>query len=181
MTLLHSLRTECRSEWQMPQKRISICTSCSLGSRRAIVVPASGDVGPAAGEAFVFGMDWCSCWLSFGPWSGLVLFVTNLFHPVDNLTVELFLNGDMGHGRGCRGAMPVFLTGRNPDDVTRPDFLHRSASTLCPAATGGHDQGLAQWVGVPCRPGARLESYAGALNKSRIGRLKKRIDAYRAR
>ena len=37
-----------RSEWQMPQKRISICTSCSVGSRRVIVVEASGDVALAA-------------------------------------------------------------------------------------------------------------------------------------
>src|SRR5690349_7610321 len=49
---LHSLRTECRSEWQIPQKRISICTSRSVGSRRAIVVEASGDVSPAAAYAF---------------------------------------------------------------------------------------------------------------------------------
>ena len=48
ITPLHSLRTWCRSEWQMPQNRISICTSCSVGSRRAIVVEASGDVALAA-------------------------------------------------------------------------------------------------------------------------------------
>jgi hypothetical protein len=41
-----------RPEWQMPQKRISICTSCSAGSRRGIVVEASGDVSPAAEYAF---------------------------------------------------------------------------------------------------------------------------------
>ena len=32
--VLHSLRTWCKSEWQMPQNRISICTSFSVGSRR---------------------------------------------------------------------------------------------------------------------------------------------------
>jgi hypothetical protein len=37
-----------RSEWQMPQKRISICTSCSFGSRRGILVEASGDVALVA-------------------------------------------------------------------------------------------------------------------------------------
>jgi hypothetical protein len=46
--LLHSLRTEWTSEWQMPQKRISICTSRSVGSRRWIVVEASSDVALAA-------------------------------------------------------------------------------------------------------------------------------------
>src|SRR6266566_9842624 len=38
------------------------------------------------------------------PRSGLVLFVADLFHPVGGLAVELFLNGDVRHGRGCRGA-----------------------------------------------------------------------------
>src|SRR5690349_23661973 len=50
---LHSLRTEWRSEWQIPQKRISICTSRSAGSRRAMIVEASRDVSLAAAYAFV--------------------------------------------------------------------------------------------------------------------------------
>src|SRR5687767_5979865 len=37
MTLCHSSRTWCRSEWQIPQKRISISTSCGPGARRWIV------------------------------------------------------------------------------------------------------------------------------------------------
>jgi hypothetical protein len=42
-------RTWGRSEWQIPQNRISICTSCSVGSRRVTVVDAGGDVAlPAA-------------------------------------------------------------------------------------------------------------------------------------
>jgi hypothetical protein len=48
ITPLHSLRTWWRSEWQMPQKRISISTSCSVRSRRAMVVEASGDFALAA-------------------------------------------------------------------------------------------------------------------------------------
>ena len=46
--LLHSFRAAWRSEWQIPQKRISIWTSCAVGSRREIVVAASGDVALAA-------------------------------------------------------------------------------------------------------------------------------------
>src|SRR5580658_6889810 len=53
---LHSLRTWCRSEWHTPQNRISICTSCSVGSRRAIVVEASDDVALAAENAFALYM-----------------------------------------------------------------------------------------------------------------------------
>jgi hypothetical protein len=50
------------------------------------------------------------------------LFVADLFQPVDGLAVELFLNGDVGHGRGGRGAMPVLLARRDPDHVARPDL-----------------------------------------------------------
>ena len=41
----------------MPQKRISICTSFSVGSRREIVVEASGDVALAAENAFALYMS----------------------------------------------------------------------------------------------------------------------------
>src|SRR6266581_5356170 len=54
--------------------------------------------------------------------SALVLFVADLFHPVGGLAVEAFLNGDVRHGRGCRGAMPMFLTRREPDHVTPDEF-----------------------------------------------------------
>src|SRR4030095_41456 len=47
-TLFHSSRTVWRSEWQIPQKRMSSCTSRSVGSRRGIVVETSDDVGLAA-------------------------------------------------------------------------------------------------------------------------------------
>ena len=62
-----------------------------------------------------------------------VLRVADLLHPIDDLVVELFLDGDVGHGRGWRGAVPVLLAGREPDDVARADFLHRSAFALHPA------------------------------------------------
>jgi len=43
ITLLHSFRAVWRSEWQIPQNRISSCTSCAVGSRRSIVVATNGD------------------------------------------------------------------------------------------------------------------------------------------
>jgi hypothetical protein len=46
----------------------------------------------------------------------LILFVADLFHPVNNLAVELFLYGNVRHGRCRRGAMPVLLAGAR----TRP-------------------------------------------------------------
>ena len=37
-------------------------------------------------------------WLELAPNSELVLFVADFFHPVDGVTVELLLDGDMRHG-----------------------------------------------------------------------------------
>ena len=108
----------------------------------------------------------------FGSWSLVVLLFTDVFHPVDNFTVELFLNGDVSHGRGCRGTMPMLLARREPDHITRPNFLDGSSPALCAAAAGRDDEGLTERVRMPCSPRARLESYAGTLHECRIGRLK---------
>ena len=81
------------------------------------------------------------------------MFVADVLHPVDNLPVELFLNGDVCHGGGQRRPMPVLLAGREPDYIlgcmgmslygTRPmprhyaerkEFFHvRLLLTSCPA------------------------------------------------
>ena len=94
--------------------------------------------------------------------SPAVLFVADLFHPVGGFTVRLFLKGDMGHGRGRGSAMPVFQTRRDPDNVTLPYFLDWTAPLLNPAGASRHDQYLTERVGVPCRPGTRLERDIGA-------------------
>ena len=100
------------------------------------------------------------------------MFIAHLFHPVDNLTVELFLNGDVRHGRGRRGPVPVLLARREPDHITRPDLLDWSARALDSAAASHDDEDLTERMRLPCRPRAWLESYAGTLNKCRIGCLK---------
>src|SRR5271165_6452287 len=89
----------------------------------------------------------------FGLKSGLILFVADLFHPVGALAVELFDNGDVRHGRGCRVAVPMLFTRREPDHVTRPNLLDRASPALCQTAASRHDQGL----GVPCSAGAGLK------------------------
>src|SRR5919109_3845312 len=71
--------------------------------------------------------------------SGQVLFVADRFHPVDGLAVETFLNGDVRHGRGWCGAMPMFLTRREPDNVPRTNVLDRTPPALDPAAARRHD------------------------------------------
>src|SRR5207237_3954680 len=109
-----------------------------------------------------------------------VLLVADVLHPVDHLAVLLFLNGDMGHGRGRRSAVPVLLAGRKPNHITGPDLLDRAALALSPAASGCDYQRLAEGMRMPCGSRAWLESYAGALNESRIGCLEKWIDPHYA-
>src|SRR5206468_3839301 len=110
-----------------------------------------------------------------------ILFIAHLFHPVDGLPVESFLNGDMRHGRLGRGAMPMLLTRREPDHVTGSDLLDRPAPALGASTARRHDEGLAEWVRVPRRPGARLERDTGADHACRIGGVEQRINAHRAR
>jgi hypothetical protein len=49
--------------------------------------------------------------------SSTVLLVADLLHPLDALTVEKFLNGDMRHAGRCRRSMPMLLTRRDPHNV----------------------------------------------------------------
>ena len=96
------------------------------------------------------------------PSLGQVLFVAHLFHPFNDFAVELFLNGDVRHGSGRRRAMPVLLARREPDHVSRPDFLDRAALALRPSAARRHDQRLPQRMRVPCGASARLKGDARA-------------------
>src|SRR3569623_838518 len=110
----------------------------------------------------------------------LVLFVADSFLPIDGFAVELFLYGDVGHGRvGC-GAMPMLLTRRTPDHVAWPNFLFRAALALYPPAPDGDNQGLPERMGMPGRPGAGLERDARAHRARRVGGLNQRVDTYGA-
>src|SRR5260370_13151868 len=120
-------------------------------------------------------------WLLSCSSSACVLFVADLFHPVDGFAVELFLNRDMGHRRDWSGAVPMLLTRRNPDDVTRPNLLDRPSPALCPATTSRHDQGLTERVRVPCGSGTGLEGDTGADSAGRSVRTKQRITMHCAR
>src|SRR3954452_22831239 len=112
---------------------------------------------------------------------GPVLLVPDVLHPLHGLAVELFLDGDVAHARGGRGAVPVLLAGWEPDYVTGPDLLDRPALALLPAKAGRDDQGLAEErMGVPGRARARLEGDERAGDAGRIGRAQKRVDADRA-
>ena len=74
----------------------------------------------------------------------------------------------------------MLLSGRDPNHITGPDLLDRAAFALSPATASRDDESLTKRMRVPCSPRAWLERYAGALNKRRIGCLKKRIDPHGA-
>ena len=78
----------------------------------------------------------------------LVLFVADFFHPFNRFTVEVFLNGNMGHGSRSRGAVPMLFTRRKPDYVTRPDFLDRTFPALgqATALSDGQIRALTGWL-----------------------------------
>src|SRR5262249_58018303 len=78
-----------------------------------------------------------------------VLGVADVLEPFDRLAVERLLDGDVGHGGVRRGAVPVLLAGRKPDDVARPDLLDRAALALRPAQPEGAHQGLTEPVDLP--------------------------------
>jgi len=107
-----------------------------------------------------------------------VLLDADLFHPVNDLAVELFLYGDVRHGRGWRSAVPVLLAGREPDNITMPDLLDRTAFALSPAEARGHDERLPKRMRMPCISCTGFEGHNSALNKRRIRRLEKQMDTH---
>src|SRR3954447_23562819 len=72
------------------------------------------------------------------------------------------LTDNVRHGRTRRRPVPVLLTRREPDHVAGVHLHDRAALPLAPAAAGRDDEGLAQRVGVPRRPGPGLERDAVA-------------------
>ena len=100
-----------------------------------------------------------------------ILFFAHLFHPIDHLAVQRFLNGDMRH-RGCwRGAVRMLFTARTPRDITWPDFLDRPAFALHPSEAKRDDQRLTERMRMPGGACTRLERDACATNTCRFGRL----------
>ena len=75
------------------------------------------------------------------------------------------------------GPMPVLHARRDPDDVSRPDLVDGAAPLLHAADARGHDQDLAERMGVPGRAGTGLERDGRARRARRIGRLEHGIDA----
>ncbi len=110
----------------------------AVGSSSAIgcVVFASRCVGVDGGRNFI-------------AQSFAILGVGDVLHPIDNCSVEIFLNGDVGHRGGGRCAVPMFFAGWKPDGAAGTDFFNWAARALRPSASGGYDERLAKWMSVP--------------------------------
>jgi hypothetical protein len=106
-----------------------------------------------------------------------VLLFTHVFHPVDGLAVQRFLNGDMCHCRPGRCPMPMLLTGRKPDHVARPDFLDRATPPLHPPETERNDQRLTEWMCMSCGAGTRFERNARCTGTCRFMRFEEWVNA----
>src|SRR6266550_3970614 len=109
-----------------------------------------------------------------------VLFVADLFHPLNDFAVERLLNRDVRHRRCRRGAVPMSLVRRAPDHVARTQLNFWLALALYPAKAGGDDQNLPERMCMPSRTRARLEGHTRAAHTRRIGSLEQRVNAHSA-
>ena len=73
--------------------------------------------------------------------------------------------------------MPVLFSGLEPDSIAGLNHLDRPPFALSPATSSRHNEGLAEWVSVPCRSCAWLEGDDGAADSCWIGSLERLIDA----
>ena len=78
---------------------------------------------------------------------------------------------------GRRRAVPMLDPRGNPHDVALPDPLRRLAPLLDPAGSGGHDQRLAERVGMPCRSSTRVEPDGGSRRTCGLICLEKPLDS----
>ena len=110
-----------------------------------------------------------------------ILLITDVFHPIDHLAVERFLNGNVRHRRRRRSAMPMFFVRRKPDDIAWPNFFDWAAPTLNPSKAGCDDQRLTEWMRMPGGASPRLERDACATNACRFRCLEQRVNSHGTR
>ena len=88
------------------------------------------------------------------------LLVAYRFHPVDIAAIDRLLDGDVGHGIGFGGAMPMFDARRNPDDITSLHLAFRAIPLLNPACAIRNNENLPGRVSVLGGASTRLEGDA---------------------
>lgn len=83
----------------------------------------------------------------------------------------------MAHANCWACAVPMLHAGRNPNDVTRPDFLNGGAPFLHKADAGRNDERLTERMRVPSGACARLESDGCAAYPGRPAPFETVVDA----
>ena len=106
-----------------------------------------------------------------------ILLIADVFHPLNDFSIQSLLNGYMRHRRSRTCAMPMLLTRRKPDHIARPNFLDRTALALNPPKTRRDDQRLTEWMCMPGGVSTRLERDTCATHTCRFGCLEQRINA----
>src|SRR5438046_8064430 len=123
-------------------------TAFSLTSAKATAAPASAKAlavtSPMPEPAPVTSATLFSKDMFISDSSFAVLFVADFFHPVHDLALECFLNGDMSHGCGRRSPMPMLQAGWKPDHIAGTNLLDRTSFALRPTQAGGDNQRLTQ-------------------------------------
>ena len=77
--------------------------------------------------------------------------------------------------------MPMFFTGREPDDISGVNCFNRAAFALHASAARSHNERLPQRMRMPSRTCPRLKGDAGAKHPCWCGGIKQRINPHRAR
>ncbi len=72
----------------------------------------------------------------------------------------------------------MFFARRDPDHIAGPDLLDAGAFALNPAKSRGHDQRLAERVGVPCSAGAGFERDRRATDAGAAVACEGRVDPH---
>src|SRR5256885_1761102 len=89
--------------------------------------------------------------------SAAILFICDLFQPLDDFAFQVFLNRNVRHCVARRSPMPMLQAGREPDDIAGKNFLDRTALALHPTNTERDNKRLTNWMRVPRGASARLE------------------------
>src|SRR5262249_40702829 len=79
-----------------------------------------------------------------------VFLLSDLFHSLHDLPVEVLLRCDMRDPRGSRCSLPVLLRGRGPNHITRPS-LSASALAGAYATQFAHPARRSRWPLAPGR------------------------------
>jgi hypothetical protein len=99
-----------------------------------------------------------------------ILLITDVLHPIDNFSIERFLDCNVCHRCRGRRAVPMLFALGKPDHIARVNRFNYSAPMLRPPKAGRNDQRLTEWMCMPGGAGTRLERDACATNISGLTR-----------